>query len=182
LCAYAVPLSSLHVYVCVCACARAGGPGLSGRAAWGQFFVTALERYYPETLAFVLVYNAPWVFQPFWRIISPWLDDVVREKARRLLRLASGPAGAHAHVHVERGQIVFISTADELFERIPRQNLPRVFGGDLPDVVHPIRPSTYYPQHFPHLRGLPDIVLRTTLLPGAHRDGRAHWRRRRALV
>ena len=44
--------------------------------------MTALERYYPETLSFVLIYNAPWVFQPFWRIITPWLDPVVSEKVR----------------------------------------------------------------------------------------------------
>jgi hypothetical protein len=47
-----------------------------------QFLVTALERYYPEFLAGVLIYNAPWVFQPFWRMIRPWLDENVASKVR----------------------------------------------------------------------------------------------------
>ena len=36
--------------------------------AFVQFLVMALERYYPESLGVCLVYNAPWIFNPFWKV------------------------------------------------------------------------------------------------------------------
>ena len=72
---------------------------------------------------------------------------------------------------------MFIGAAEELYARIPRANLPKCFGGDLENVVHPILPSQYYPLHFPKLRDLPVEALKTTVLPGtavAHVRTRGH--------
>eukprot|EP01147_Barroeca_monosierra_P006637 gene6637-9424_t len=38
------------------------------------------QQYYPEMLGEMYLVNAPWIFQPFWAIISPLLDPVTRAK------------------------------------------------------------------------------------------------------
>lgn len=72
-----------------------------------RFLVTALERYYPETLGALLVVNAPFIFWACWRIIRPWLDPKVREK------------------------IHFID-ADRLAEHIDPADIPEDLGGTRP--------------------------------------------------
>eukprot|EP00043_Microstomoeca_roanoka_P007624 m.73573 g.73573 ORF g.73573 m.73573 type:complete len:287 (-) comp13903_c0_seq1:456-1316(-) len=38
------------------------------------------QSYYPETLGDLYLINAPWIFQPIWAILKPWLDPVTRAK------------------------------------------------------------------------------------------------------
>jgi len=45
-----------------------------------KFMVNSLANYYPETLGSVLVYDAPWIMNGFWKIIKPWLDPVTAAK------------------------------------------------------------------------------------------------------
>ncbi|KXS15297.1 CRAL/TRIO domain-containing protein [Gonapodya prolifera JEL478] len=45
-----------------------------------KLLVSCLEAYYPESLGVLLIVNAPWVFSGVWKIISPWIDPVVRSK------------------------------------------------------------------------------------------------------
>ena len=45
-----------------------------------KIFFHVLQTFYPETLAQVLIVNAPFVFYACWAIIKPWLDPVTAEK------------------------------------------------------------------------------------------------------
>ncbi|RSM05112.1 hypothetical protein CDV31_009746 [Fusarium ambrosium] len=45
-----------------------------------KFLVEILEARYPETLASVLVHNAPFVFWGIWSVIKHWLDPVISSK------------------------------------------------------------------------------------------------------
>ncbi|KAI0127958.1 CRAL/TRIO domain-containing protein [Xylariales sp. AK1849] len=45
-----------------------------------KFMIQCFEANYPESLGFVLVHKAPWVFQGIWKIIRGWLDPVVASK------------------------------------------------------------------------------------------------------
>ncbi|CAK7898021.1 phosphatidylinositol transfer protein Csr1p [[Candida] anglica] len=47
-----------------------------------KFIADVFEAHYPECLANIFVYNAPWVFSKFWNIIKHWLDPVVSSKIR----------------------------------------------------------------------------------------------------
>jgi len=84
-----------------------------------QFLVMALERYYPESLGVCLVYNAPWIFSPFWSMIKPWLDEVVAAK----VQFAKG---------------------EELFKWVDKENLPKILGGNVEDPKHPVDSAVAY--------------------------------------
>ncbi len=45
-----------------------------------KFLISTLEAYYPESLSQILIVEAPTAFQLFWKIIRPWLDEIVRGK------------------------------------------------------------------------------------------------------
>lgn len=45
-----------------------------------KFLVSCFEAYYPETLGFLLIHRAPWVFSTIWNLITPLLDPVVASK------------------------------------------------------------------------------------------------------
>ncbi|KAG6874021.1 hypothetical protein C0995_007978 [Termitomyces sp. Mi166 len=62
---------------------------------------------YPETMGKFYIINAPWAFSAVWSIVKPWLDPVT----------------------VAKINILGSSYKDELFAQIPRENLPRQFGG-----------------------------------------------------
>ncbi|KAK0519919.1 hypothetical protein OC834_007222 [Tilletia horrida] len=44
------------------------------------FVLKCLEAYYPESLGFLAIHRAPFIFQGFWAILRPLLDPVVRAK------------------------------------------------------------------------------------------------------
>lgn len=45
-----------------------------------KFMIKCFEAHYPESLGFVLVHKAPWIFQGIWNVIKKWLDPVVAAK------------------------------------------------------------------------------------------------------
>ncbi|RLV89954.1 Phosphatidylinositol transfer protein CSR1 [Spathaspora sp. JA1] len=45
-----------------------------------KFLADCLEAHYPETLGFILIHNAPWIFSTVWNIIKGWLDPAVASK------------------------------------------------------------------------------------------------------
>ena len=49
-----------------------------------RFSINVFTNYYPERLSKILNVRAPWLFMQFWKIISPWLDPMVRAKVRFL--------------------------------------------------------------------------------------------------
>jgi len=46
--------------------------------------VDILQDHYPERLGTAFVINAPFMFEVFWRVISPFLDDVTKQKLHML--------------------------------------------------------------------------------------------------
>lgn len=45
-----------------------------------KFLISCLENHYPECLAQLFVHKAPWLFNPIWNIVKPWLDAEVVSK------------------------------------------------------------------------------------------------------
>ncbi|EGW32213.1 uncharacterized protein SPAPADRAFT_61295 [Spathaspora passalidarum NRRL Y-27907] len=45
-----------------------------------KFLAECLEAHYPETLGFILIHNAPWIFSTVWNIIKNWIDPYVAAK------------------------------------------------------------------------------------------------------
>ncbi|KAJ0419760.1 CRAL-TRIO domain-containing protein [Aspergillus carlsbadensis] len=45
-----------------------------------KFIIKCFETYYPESLGFLLIHNAPRVFGGVWKIIKPWMDPRIVEK------------------------------------------------------------------------------------------------------
>ncbi|KAK4056713.1 hypothetical protein OIO90_002265 [Microbotryomycetes sp. JL221] len=70
------------------------------------FIVKCLEAYYPESLNVMITHNAPWVFQGIWKVLSPMLDPVVRNK------------------------IQMTKNTDDLCTHIPKKHLIKQLGGD----------------------------------------------------
>lgn len=68
---------------------------------------TISQNYYPERLGKLYVINAPWGFSAVWAFISRWLDPVTVAKIHIL------GSGYEA----------------ELAKQIPKENLPKQFGG-----------------------------------------------------
>ena len=60
-----------------------------------KFIVTCFEANYPESLAAIIVYNAPWVFSGVWAVIKGWLDPVVRSK----VSFVNGPKELEKHMN-----------------------------------------------------------------------------------
>jgi hypothetical protein len=47
-----------------------------------KFMVNCLKTYYPLLTAYVVVYDAPFVFQAFWRILKLLLNKEIAEKVK----------------------------------------------------------------------------------------------------
>lgn len=45
-----------------------------------KFILKCFEAHYPESLGFLFIHKAPWIFQGIWRIIKGWIDPVVASK------------------------------------------------------------------------------------------------------
>lgn len=75
-----------------------------------------LEGYYPETLAKLYIYRAPWIFQGIWKAINPLLDPEIRDK------------------------INFCNKSSEL-DVVPQYICEDTIGGDQVDVVKWVEPQ-----------------------------------------
>jgi hypothetical protein len=91
-----------------------------------QFLATTLEQYYPERLGILLLFNAPWVFNGFWKLVKPLLDENVATK----IQFANG---------------------EEIFKLAAKEKLPKRLGGLLEDLPGPTLVS--YGRSTGHRRG-----------------------------
>lgn len=71
-----------------------------------KFLTNCFEAYYPESLGYILIVSAPWIFWGVWKVIKSWLDPVVASK------------------------ILFIKDKEELFKYIHPDCLPKRLGGN----------------------------------------------------
>ncbi|KAE8377050.1 CRAL-TRIO domain-containing protein [Aspergillus bertholletiae] len=71
-----------------------------------KFIIQCFQENYPESLGYMLIYNAPWFFPGIWKIVRGWLDPVVAAKVR------------------------FVNSATELGEFIDRSQIVKELGGD----------------------------------------------------
>jgi hypothetical protein len=62
---------------------------------------------YPETMGKFYIINAPFLFTTIWGVIKLWLDEVT----------------------VKKINILSSSYQEELLKQIPKENLPKEFGG-----------------------------------------------------
>lgn len=62
---------------------------------------------YPETMGKFFIINAPWAFGAVWSLIKPWLDEAT----------------------VAKIDILGSGYKDKLLEQIPKESLPKEFGG-----------------------------------------------------
>ncbi len=46
--------------------------------------VDILQNHYPERLGVAFIHHAPWVWTIFWKMISPFLNDVTRNKVKMI--------------------------------------------------------------------------------------------------
>jgi len=51
-----------------------------------QFLTTIFANYYPETLAHILILDAPWLFSTCWAIIRLWIDPNTASKIQFVSR------------------------------------------------------------------------------------------------
>jgi hypothetical protein len=65
------------------------------------------QNRYPETMGKFYIINAPWAFSAVWAIVRPWLDEVT----------------------VAKIEILGGGYKDALLLQIPKENLPKEFGG-----------------------------------------------------
>jgi hypothetical protein len=63
---------------------------------------------YPEAMGKFYIINASWAFSAVWAMIRPWLDDVTASKV----------------------EIVGGGYKEVLLKQIPKESLPKEFGGD----------------------------------------------------
>lgn len=63
---------------------------------------------YPETMGKFYIINASWAFSAIWAIIKPWLDEATAAKV----------------------EIVGKRYKEVLLKEIPKENLPKAFGGE----------------------------------------------------
>ncbi|KAL8243863.1 hypothetical protein R6Q59_010121 [Mikania micrantha] len=68
---------------------------------------SVLQDHYPERLGKLYIINAPWGFSSVWSVVKGWLDPVTVSK-----------------IHILGG-----GYQSELLEQIPKENLPKEFGG-----------------------------------------------------
>ncbi|KAG9020850.1 cytosolic factor, phosphatidylinositol/phosphatidylcholine transfer protein [Tulasnella sp. UAMH 9824] len=66
------------------------------------------QNYYPECMGKFYIINAPWGFSSVWNLIKPWLDEVT----------------------VAKIEVLGTSYKDKLLQQIPKENLPKEFGGE----------------------------------------------------
>jgi hypothetical protein len=66
------------------------------------------QNRYPETMGKFYIINAPWTFTAVWSVIKPWLDEVT----------------------VRKINIIGSSYVKDLLAQIPKENLPKDFGGE----------------------------------------------------
>ena len=45
-----------------------------------KFLITLLDNYYPDSLAFILILNFPWILEKSWIVIMSWLKPSVQKK------------------------------------------------------------------------------------------------------
>ncbi|KAL1925286.1 uncharacterized protein VTP21DRAFT_169 [Calcarisporiella thermophila] len=83
--------------------------------AFVRYLIQCFEAYYPECLGACLIHNAPWIFEPCWRMIRPWLDPVVAAK----IRFTYGVEGLADYVEPSQLQEEFGGTNPFKWEYIP---------------------------------------------------------------
>ncbi len=44
-----------------------------------KFLVNCLKFYYPQMLAYLLVYDIPFILNAAWRLVKSWLDPVAQK-------------------------------------------------------------------------------------------------------
>ncbi|KNG80390.1 CRAL/TRIO domain protein [Aspergillus nomiae NRRL 13137] len=71
-----------------------------------KFIIQCFQENYPESLGYMLFYNAPWFFSGIWKVIRGWLDPVVAAK-----------------VH-------FVNSVQDLEQFIDRSQIVTELGGD----------------------------------------------------
>ncbi|KAB8226154.1 CRAL-TRIO domain-containing protein [Aspergillus novoparasiticus] len=71
-----------------------------------KFIIECFQENYPESLGYMLFYNAPWFFSGIWKVIRGWLDPVVAAK-----------------VH-------FVNSVEDLEQFIDRSQIVKELGGD----------------------------------------------------
>lgn len=71
-----------------------------------KFIIKCFEGHYPESLGFILIHKAPWIFQGIWNIIKNWIDPVVAAK------------------------ISFTKNSQDMNEYIESQYIPKELGGE----------------------------------------------------
>lgn len=66
------------------------GLGLGHRHALSHLraVIGVSEANYPETMAGMVIINAPSIFPFFWKIVKPWLDEYTASKVTSYLLLA----------------------------------------------------------------------------------------------
>jgi len=77
-----------------------------------QFLVSTLTRFYPERIAALVLYNAPWVFNGFWTLVKPLLDEHVTS-------------------------VIHFANGEEIFKYVAKEKLPERLGGHLDDTLKP---------------------------------------------
>ncbi|KAL1885840.1 phosphatidylinositol transfer protein csr1 [Paecilomyces lecythidis] len=73
-----------------------------------KFIIKCFEANFPESLGFILIHEAPWIFNSIWKIIRGWLDPVVAAKVN------------------------FTYGVGDLEKFIARENIIKELGGDDP--------------------------------------------------
>lgn len=71
-----------------------------------KFVLEMFEAHQPESLAHIIVYNAPWVFQTFYGIIKGWIDPDIAQKIR------------------------FAKTKEEVSKYVRPEDMPSCMGGE----------------------------------------------------
>lgn len=82
-----------------------------------KFMIEAFEKHYPESLGFLLIHNAPWMFQGIWNVIKGWIDPVVASK------------------------IKFTKTFDDVSKYIPKEYIEKNLGGQSEHAYEFIEPK-----------------------------------------
>lgn len=82
-----------------------------------KFMIEAFEKHYPESLGFLLIHNAPWMFQGIWNVIKGWIDPVVASK------------------------IKFTKNFDDVSKYIPKEYIEKNLGGQSEHAYEFIEPK-----------------------------------------
>lgn len=57
-----------------------------------KFLLHCLKFYYPETLAYLLVYEIPFILNAAWKLIKSWLDPAAQ---KMIIFVGKGSIGQH---------------------------------------------------------------------------------------